>query len=193
MSIHPRAGQLAQQQDLENIPQVVSHYYVKQPDINNLEQRVRFGTSGHRGNATKTSFNEFHIVAICQAIAEYRTEQGFTGPLFLGKDTHALSEPAFATALTVLIANHVPVIIQRDMGYTPTPVISRLIIEHNRHNTDVADGIIITPSHNPPADGGIKYNPPHGGPAEGDVTKVIEKRANDIIARGLLDVKTSDL
>ena len=189
MSVHPRAGQLAQQQDLDNIPQVVSHYYVKQPDINILEQRVSFGTSGHRGNATKVSFNEFHIIAICQAIAEFRQEQGFSGPLFLGKDTHALSEPAFATALSVLIANHIPVVVQTDMGFTPTPVISRLIIEHNRHNASVADGIIITPSHNPPSDGGIKYNPPHGGPAEGDITKKIEKRANDIIARGLLDAK----
>ena len=136
MSVHPRAGQLAQQQDLDNIPQVVSHYYVKQPDINILEQRVSFGTSGHRGNATKISFNEFHIIAICQAIAEFRQEQGFSGPLFMGKDTHALSEPAFATALSVLIANHIPVVVQADLGFTPTPVISRLIIEHNRHSSN---------------------------------------------------------
>lgn len=189
MSVHPHAGKISRPEDRENIAQLVSHYYVKQPDINELTQRVSFGTSGHRGNAHKLSFNEFHIVAICQAVAEYRTEQGYKGPLYLGKDTHALSEPAFLTALSVLIANKVPVVIQADEGYTPTPVISRLIIAHNRVNETKADGLIITPSHNPPSDGGIKYNPPHGGPAEGSVTKIIEKRANDIIARGLLDAK----
>lgn len=123
------------------------------------------------------------------AIAEYRTEQGYKGPLYLGKDTHALSEPAFATALCVLVANNIPVVVQKDMGFTPTPVISRLIIAHNANNDALADGLIITPSHNPPADGGIKYNPPHGGPAEGDVTKLIEKRANDIIHKGLLEAR----
>ncbi|WP_206484137.1 phosphoglucomutase (alpha-D-glucose-1,6-bisphosphate-dependent) [Thalassotalea sp. G2M2-11] len=189
MSVHPMAGKLASAEDRENIPQLVSHYYLKQPDMMEVSQRVTFGTSGHRGCASKSSFNEHHIAAICQAIAEYRTEQGFQGPLFLGKDTHALSEPAFATALTVLIANHVTVAIQSDQGFTPTPVISRLIIEHNKSSEQQADGIIITPSHNPPADGGIKYNPPHGGPAEGEVTAIIEKRANDIIARGMLDVR----
>ncbi|MDG1752294.1 MAG: phosphoglucomutase, partial [Thalassotalea sp.] len=189
MSIHPRAGQVSLPEDRENIAQLVTYYYVKQPDVSIEAQRVSFGTSGHRGNAKKISFNEYHIIAICQAVAEYRTEQGYKGPLFLGKDTHALSEPAFATAISVLIANNVPVVIQSDEGFTPTPVISRLIIDHNKNNDFQADGLIITPSHNPPSDGGIKYNPPHGGPAEGEITKLIEKRANDIIARGMLDAK----
>jgi len=189
MSIHPLAGQISRPEEHENIALLVSHYYLKQPNVKVQAERVTFGTSGHRGNATKISFNEYHILAICQAVAEYRQEQGFTGPLFLGKDTHALSEPAFASALSVLIANNIPVVIQMDEGFTPTPVISRLILVHNQNNTDQADGLIITPSHNPPSDGGIKYNPPHGGPAEGDITQHIEKRANDIIARGLLDVK----
>ncbi|MEW6991206.1 phosphoglucomutase (alpha-D-glucose-1,6-bisphosphate-dependent) [Colwelliaceae bacterium 6441] len=189
MSVHPRAGKVAQAKDRENIAQLVSYYYIKQPDISIEAQRVSFGTSGHRGNAKKISFNEYHIIAICQAVAEYRSEQAYQGPLFLGKDTHALSEPAFLTALSVLIANNVPVVIQSDEGFTPTPVISRLIIAHNKSSELQADGLIITPSHNPPSDGGIKYNPPHGGPAEGEVTKLIEKRANDIIERGLLDAK----
>lgn len=189
MSVHERAGQKATPKDLENIPLIVSQYYLNQPDINMVEQRVSFGTSGHRGSAVKSSFNEHHIIAICQAVAEYRQQQGINGPLFLGKDTHALSEPAFATALSVLIANNVKVVIQQDDGYTPTPVISRLIIVHNRENKAMADGLIITPSHNPPSDGGIKYNPPHGGPAESVITQDIEKRANDIIQRGLLDAK----
>ncbi|OKY26360.1 phosphoglucomutase (alpha-D-glucose-1,6-bisphosphate-dependent) [Thalassotalea sp. PP2-459] len=189
MSVHKNAGQQATPKDLENIPSVVSQYYLNQPDINHVEQRVSFGTSGHRGTSVKHSFNEHHIIAICQAVAEYRQQQGIDGPLFLGKDTHALSEPAFATALSVLIANNVPVIVQQDFGFTPTPVISRLIIVHNREHHTQADGLIITPSHNPPADGGIKYNPPHGGPAEGNITQRIEKRANDIIQRGLLDAK----
>ncbi|GLX80017.1 phosphoglucomutase, alpha-D-glucose phosphate-specific [Thalassotalea insulae] len=192
MSVHPMAGTPAKPEDRENIAQLVSYYYIKQPDISIQGQRVSFGTSGHRGSAAKISFNEYHIAAICQAVAEYRTEQGYQGPLYLGKDTHALSEPAFATAISVLIANKVPVVIQSDQGYTPTPVISRLIIVHNNSHPDQADGMIITPSHNPPSDGGIKYNPPHGGPAEGEVTALIEKRANDIIARGMLDVKQAN-
>jgi phosphoglucomutase len=157
-------------------------------------EQVSFGTSGHRGSASKRSFNEQHIIAICQAIAEYRQQNTIKGPLFLGKDTHALSEPAFANAISVLIANGVNVVVQSDVlsakGFTPTPVISRLIISHNQSNPEnVTDGIIITPSHNPPSDGGIKYNPPHGGPAEGDITKKIELRANEIIIAGLVDVK----
>ncbi|WP_286232858.1 phosphoglucomutase (alpha-D-glucose-1,6-bisphosphate-dependent) [Thalassotalea sediminis] len=191
MSVHKHAGQKASPSDLENIPLVVSHYYLFQPDVKEIAQRVKFGTSGHRGNASNLSFNEHHIIAICQAIAEYRHQEGIDGPLFLGKDTHALSEPAFATALSVLIANNVPVIVQEDLGFTPTPVISRLIVDYNNSNAANADGIIITPSHNPPADGGIKYNPPHGGPAEGEITALIERRANDIIQRGLLDAKQS--
>jgi len=192
MTIHAHAGKPVRPQDRINIGKLVSDYFLLTPDVAITQQRVTFGTSGHRGNASKTSFNEQHIIAICQAVAEHRTEQGLKGPLFLGKDTHALSEPAFSSALSVLIANDVAVIIQDDDGFTPTPVISRLIIAHNKlaKNKDhQADGLIITPSHNPPTDGGIKYNPPHGGPAEGDVTKQIEQRANDLIAASLVDVK----
>ena len=190
MSVHPHAGKAVRPQDRVNLGRLVSDYFLKQPDVNVNEQKVTFGTSGHRGNASLHSFNQQHIAAICQAVAEYRTAQGFKGPLYLGKDTHALSEPAFATALSVLIANNVPVVIQADEGYTPTPVISRLIIVHNKNSSAKADGLIITPSHNPPTDGGIKYNPPHGGPAEGDVTKLIEQRANDIIAQNMQAVNT---
>jgi phosphoglucomutase len=189
MTIHQHAGKPARPEDRINIGRLVSDYFLRTPDTAIAEQRVTFGTSGHRGNASKLSFNESHIEAICQAVAEYRQAQGFKGPLYLGKDTHALSEPAFASAISVLIANNVPVIIQADEGFTPTPVISRLIIVHNKTHSEQADGLIITPSHNPPTDGGIKYNPPHGGPAEGDITKVIEQRANDIIAAGLSAVK----
>jgi len=188
MSIHPHAGKPVRPEDRINIGRLVSDYFLQTPDVNIVEQKVTFGTSGHRGNANLLSFNEQHILAICQAVAEYRTAQGYKGPLFLGKDTHALSEPAFATAIEVLIGNNVPVVIQHDDGFTPTPVISRLIISHNKSNNDQADGLIITPSHNPPTDGGIKYNPPHGGPAEGDVTKLIEKRANELIKGQLAEV-----
>ena len=194
MSIHPFAGKPARPEDRINIGQLVSDYFLQTPDVSLAAEQVSFGTSGHRGSASKRSFNEQHIVAICQAIAEYRQQNAIKGPLFLGKDTHALSEPAFANAISVLIANGVNVVVQSDAlsakGFTPTPVISRLIISHNKSNTEnVADGIIITPSHNPPSDGGIKYNPPHGGPAEGDITKKIELRANEIIIAGLVDVK----
>lgn len=189
MAIHPHAGKAVRPEDRINIGRLVSDYFLQTPDITIAEQKVTFGTSGHRGNASNLSFNENHIEAICQAVAEYRQAQGFQGPLYLGKDTHALSEPAFASAISVLIANNVPVVIQNDEGFTPTPVISRLIIAHNKVQSSQADGLIITPSHNPPTDGGIKYNPPHGGPAEGAITKVIEQRANDIIANDLLDVK----
>jgi len=191
MTVHHHAGKPARPEDRINIGRLVSDYFLQIPDVNIVEQRVSFGTSGHRGAATKLSFNENHIVAICQAVAEYRQAQGFEGPLFLGKDTHALSEPAFANAISVLIANNVPVVIQADEGFTPTPVISRLIINHNKLNKEQADGLIITPSHNPPTDGGIKYNPPHGGPAEGEITKVIEQRANDILASNLKDVNST--
>ena len=182
MSIHPFAGKPVRPEDRINIARIVADYYTLTPDVSNDEQKVTFGTSGHRGNASKVSFNEAHIKAICQAVAEYRKQQNISGPLFLGKDTHALSEPAFTTALSVLIANGVEVIIQSDEKFTPTPVISRLIIEHNKTSKTQADGLIITPSHNPPSDGGIKYNPPHGGPAEGEITKEIELRANELIA-----------
>jgi len=190
MSIHSHAGQPARAQDRINIGRLVSDYYTKTPDVKNIEHRVSFGTSGHRGSAFINSFNEQHISAICQAISEYRAAQKFTGPMYIGKDTHALSEPAFITAICVLVANGVPVVIQQDEGFTPTPVISRLIINHNKSQSTVSDGLIITPSHNPPRDGGIKYNPPHGGPAEGDITKFIENRANDIIANNMKDVKS---
>lgn len=189
MAIHPCAGKPVRPEDRINIGKLITDYFLLTPDVNLAEQSVTFGTSGHRGNASQLSFNEQHILAICQAVAEYRLEQGLLGPLYLGKDTHALSEPAFASALSVLIANKVPVIIQQDHGFTPTPVISRLIIVHNQTQNDTADGLIITPSHNPPTDGGIKYNPPHGGPAEGEITQKIEHRANEIIASGMTAVK----
>ncbi|WP_019029906.1 phosphoglucomutase (alpha-D-glucose-1,6-bisphosphate-dependent) [Colwellia piezophila] len=194
MSIHPFAGKPARPEDRINIGQLVSDYFLQTPNVSLATEKVTFGTSGHRGSASKRSFNEHHIIAICQAIAEFRRENNIFGPLFLGKDTHALSEPAFASAISVLIANGVNVVVQNDAlsgrGFTPTPVISRLIITHNKTNADkVADGLIITPSHNPPSDGGIKYNPPHGGPAEGGITKKIEQRANEIITAGLVDIK----
>ncbi len=194
MSIHPFAGKPVRPQDRINIGQLVSDYFLQKPDVRLATEQVSFGTSGHRGNASKRSFNEPHIVAICQAVAEYRQENKIGGPLFLGKDTHALSESAFASAISVLIANDVNVVIQSDAlsgtGFTPTPVISRLIICHNKSSAEnIADGLIITPSHNPPSDGGIKYNPPHGGPAEGSITKKIELRANELIVEGLADVK----
>jgi len=188
MTVHHHAGKLARPEDRINLGRLVSDYFLQQPDVSIVEQKVIFGTSGHRGAASKLSFNEHHILAICQAVVEYRKDQGFKGPLFLGKDTHALSEPAFASALSVLIANGIPVIIQQDEGFTPTPVISRLIINHNKFNMAKADGLIITPSHNPPSDGGIKYNPPHGGPAEGQITKQIEQRANTILSENLKDI-----
>ena len=192
MTIHSHAGKPVRPEDRINIGQLVSDYFLKTPDVTITSQQVSFGTSGHRGASTKTSFNEYHLLAICQAVAEYRASQNITGPLYLGKDTHALSEPAFASAISVLIANGVNVVIQNDAlsgcGFTPTPVISRLIISHNKVNDLKADGLIITPSHNPPTDGGIKYNPPHGGPAEGDITKRIEQRANQLIENGLVEV-----
>lgn len=189
MATHPRAGQKALQEDLHNIPQLVSNYYLLQPEAGNSEQKVQFGTSGHRGSSDKTTFNENHILAIAQAVAEVRASKGVTGPLYVGKDTHALSEPAFTSVIEVLIANGVTVICQENQGYTPTPGISHAILTHNLANADKADGIVITPSHNPPQDGGIKYNPTHGGPAEGELTQAIEDRANEIIAAGMADVK----
>jgi phosphoglucomutase len=176
---------------LENIPALCAAYYNVSPDLTDPAQRVSFGTSGHRGVATSGSFNLAHIQAICQAVAEYRAAQGITGPMYIGKDTHALSEPAFQTALSVLIANKVTVRIDAELGYTPTPVISQAILRHNAApaGTGLADGLIITPSHNPPSDGGIKYNPPHGGPADTDATGWIEQRANALIAEGLTAVR----
>jgi phosphoglucomutase len=190
MSIHALAGQIVPASFLENIPALCASYYNLKPDMTNPAQRVSFGTSGHRGVATDASFNEQHIMAICQATAEYRRNQGITGPMFVGKDTHALSEPAFRTAIQVLTANEVVVMVQAGAGYTPTPVISHAILQYNKQSTaDKADGLIITPSHNPPSDGGIKYNPPHGGPADSDATGWIEKRANQLITDKLADVR----
>jgi phosphoglucomutase len=177
------------QQDLHNIPALVSNYFLIQPEADNTAQSVQFGTSGHRGSADKATFNENHILAIAQAVAEVRAEKGTTGPLFVGKDTHALSEPAFATVVEVLVANGVHVIAQVDNGYTPTPGISHAILTHNLMSDKKADGIVITPSHNPPQDGGIKYNPTHGGPAEAELTQAIEDRANEIISNEMKDVK----
>ncbi|TFH91928.1 phosphoglucomutase (alpha-D-glucose-1,6-bisphosphate-dependent) [Vibrio ouci] len=193
MAMHPRAGQKAQQQDLHNIPALVANYFLLQPDPKNPDHKVEFGTSGHRGTADKSTFNEHHILAIAQAVAEVRAEKGTTGPLFVGKDTHALSEPAFSTVVEVLIANGVEVIVQQDNGYTPTPGVSHAILTHNLKRDDKADGIVITPSHNPPQDGGIKYNPTHGGPAEGELTQAIQDRANVLIAEGLQGVKRMPL
>lgn len=189
---HPLAGQPAPADFLTDIPALLAAY-ANTPDSNDPAQRVAFGTSGHRGSALAGSFNEAHILAITQAICEYRALQGIAGPLFLGKDTHALSGPAQRTALSVLAANGVLTRYQADDGYTPTPVISRAILEHNRqHPGDTADGIVITPSHNPPRDGGIKYNPPNGGPADTDVTGWIEKRANALMADGNREVRRLD-
>jgi phosphoglucomutase len=190
MSLHPLAGQTAPAAMLPNIAQLMAAYYSLSPDVAVTSQQVSFGTSGHRGGALLKSFNEAHILAIVQAVAEYRKQQGFSGPLFLGKDTHALSEAAFVTALQVLIANGVESRIQQDGGFTPTPVISHAILAYNKgRTTDLADGLIITPSHNPPEDGGIKYNPPHGGPADTDATDWIEKRANALLASQLAGVQ----
>ncbi|EIT6975611.1 phosphoglucomutase (alpha-D-glucose-1,6-bisphosphate-dependent) [Vibrio vulnificus] len=193
MAMHPRAGQKALQEDLHNIPALVANYFLLQPDPTNSAHKVEFGTSGHRGCADKSTFNEHHILAIAQVVAEVRAEQGTTGPLFVGKDTHALSEPAFSTVVEVLIANGVTVIVQEQNGYTPTPGISHAILTYNLQHEEKADGIVITPSHNPPQDGGIKYNPTHGGPAEGELTQRIENRANVLIAEGLQGVKRMPL
>ncbi|KPJ96640.1 MAG: phosphoglucomutase [Gammaproteobacteria bacterium SG8_11] len=189
MPIHELAGKPAPIAILENIPRLISAYYTRKPDPDEAGQRVSFGTSGHRGSSTKNSFNENHILAICQAIIEYRKSHDIGGPLFLGMDTHALSEPAFVSAVEVFAANQVQLMIQKGFGYTPTPVISHAILSYNRgRTTGLADGVVITPSHNPPNDGGIKYNPPNGGPADTDTTKVIESRANEIRKNNLKDV-----
>ena len=183
MSTHPLAGKPAPRSMLVNVPRLIAAYYATTPDPDVAEQRVAFGTSGHRGSSLKGSFNETHILATTQAICLYRMAQGVDGPLYLGKDTHALSEPAFMTALEVLAANGVEVMVDAEGGYTPTPVISHAILAYNRRRTShLADGIVITPSHNPPEDGGFKYNPPYGGPADTAVTDWIEKKANEFLA-----------
>ena len=181
MSVSPLAGKPAPPSMLVNIARLVTAYYTNHPDPAEKAHLVEFGTSGHRGSSFRNSFNEDHILAITQAICEYRKAKGITGPLFLGKDTHALSEPSFATAIEVLAANQVHVLVQPDSGYTPTPVISHAILVHNRRGNGTADGIVITPSHNPPEDGGFKYNPPDGGPADTAVTASIQDRANELL------------
>src|SRR5580658_9370011 len=191
MAVNPMAGKPAPAAMLVNVARLVCAYYSDAPDPAVPDQRVAFGTSGHRGSSFQRSFNEAHILAISQAIVMYRTQQGITGPLFLGMDTHALSEPAFISALEVLGANGVTVMVpDQYTDYTPTPVISHAIITYNRGRTSgLADGIVITPSHNPPDSGGFKYNPPNGGPADSDVTKWIESRANDLLQSGAGTVK----
>ena len=190
MPVNPRAGQPPLPSDLTDIPRLVTAYYTEKPDAGVKEQQVSFGTSGHRGSSLRGSFNEAHILAITQAICEHRATSGVSGPLFLAKDTHALSEPAFATALEVLAANGVEIMVDLDLGYTPTPSLSHAILTHNRAGAGrQADGIVITPSHNPPTDGGFKYNPPSGGPADTAVTKAIQDRANAILAGGLREVR----
>ena len=190
MAANPRAGQPAQPEDLIDVAQVVTAYYTVEPDPDNVDQQVVFGTSGHRGSSLDAAFNEAHILATTQAIAEYRAGQGTTGPLFIGRDTHALSEPAWASALEVLAANDVVAMIDSADRYTPTPAVSHAILTFNRDREgDLADGIVVTPSHNPPRDGGFKYNPPNGGPADTDATSVIAKRANEILRDGLKAVK----
>jgi phosphoglucomutase len=191
--MNERAGTPAQDSDLIDVDALVAAYYALKPDAAVPEQRVVFGTSGHRGSSLSTSFNEDHIIATTQAIVEYRAGQRITGPLFIGADTHALSAPAYTTALEVLVANGVRVLVDEFDDYVPTPALSHAILAYNRAgHEDLADGIVVTPSHNPPSDGGFKYNPPHGGPADSDATSWIANRANELITAGLNDVKKSE-
>src|SRR5687768_5462080 len=188
----PRAGQPAEARDLIDVAHLVTAYYTGVPDPENVDQQVAFGTSGHRGTSLKTSFNETHIAATTQAICDYRREQGYDGPLFIGRDTHALSEPSWATALEVLVANDVTVLVDDRDGFTPTPAVSHAILRANGGRTSgagISDGIVVTPSHNPPQDGGFKYNPPHGGSADSDATSVIAARANELIRGNIAGVR----
>jgi phosphoglucomutase len=190
MSVHPRAGRPAQPSDLVDVPHLLTAYYTEHPDPAVAEQQVAFGTSGHRGSSLRTAFNEDHIVATSQAICEYRAAHGTDGPLYLARDTHALSEPAMVSALEVFAANEVTVLSDSRDGYTPTPALSLAILMHNRgRSAGLADGVVVTPSHNPPPDGGFKYNPPSGGPADTDATRWIQDRANDLLRAGLAGVK----
>jgi phosphoglucomutase len=190
MVAHKLAGKRAPRELLTNIPRLLSAYYTYKPDIINPHNLVAFGTSGHRGSSFKNSFNEDHVLAICQSICELRKSGNITGPLYVGKDTHALSEAAFFTAIEVFAANDIDIMIQTGSGYTPTPVISHSILTYNQNRTSgLADGVVITPSHNPPDDGGFKYNPPTGGPADTETTNIIQDRANEILMQGLKDVK----
>ncbi|WP_368491744.1 phosphoglucomutase (alpha-D-glucose-1,6-bisphosphate-dependent) [Pseudomonas sp. Hg5Tf] len=193
MKLSPLAGKPAPASVLVDIPRLLTAYYTGQPDASIASQRVAFGTSGHRGSSLDLSFNENHVLAISQAICLYRQAQGIDGPLFVGADTHALSTPAAASALQVLAANGVQVMLSKDDEYTPTPAVSHAIICYNRgRSSGLADGIVITPSHNPPQSGGFKYNPPNGGPADSDVTKWIEAKANELLANGLKDIQCMD-
>ena len=190
MALNPLAGKPAPRDILVNVPRLISAYYTYKPDPSDPANQVAFGTSGHRGSSLKNSFNEDHILAISQALCEHRQAKGITGPLFVGMDTHALSEPAQATAVEVFAANGVTVMIQAGLGYTPTPVISHAILTTNRgRSSGLADGVVITPSHNPPDDGGFKYNPPDGGPADTSTTKAVQDRANEIMRNGMKDVR----
>ncbi len=190
MSVHELAGKTAPRELLVNVPRLISAYYTRKPHPDNPAHLVAFGTSGHRGSSLKHSFNEDHILAICQAICDLRRSRGITGPLYVGMDTHALSEPALRTAITVFAANRLDIMIQTGLGYTPTPVISHAILTYNRGRTSgLADGVVITPSHNPPEDGGFKYNPPAAGPADTGTTNLIQDRANEIMRNGLKAVK----
>lgn len=198
MSLHPLAGKPAPYELLVNVPRLISAYYTGEPDPADPAQRVAFGTSGHRGSSFKGSFNESHILAISQAICEFRQAQGISGPLFIGMDTHALSEPALASAIEVFAGNEQEIMVDagtgRGLGYTPTPVISHAILNYNRGRADgLADGVVITPSHNPPDDGGFKYNPPNGGPADTTTTKAMQARANEILRNDLREVKRMSL
>jgi len=190
MDAHKLAGKRVPRELLTNIPRLLAAYYTYKPDIKNPHNLVSFGTSGHRGSSFKNSFNEDHVLAICQSICELRKFGNITGPLYVGKDTHALSEAAFFTAIEVFAANDIDIMIQTGSGYTPTPVISHAILTYNQNRTSgLADGVVITPSHNPPDDGGFKYNPPTGGPADTETTNIIQDRANEILMQGLKDVK----
>src|SRR5215471_1554605 len=190
VKLSPLAGKPAPKEILVDVSRLERDYFERHPDPNDPTQQVSFGTSGHRGSSFTASFTESHILAITQAICEYRRQEGTDGPLFLGKDTHALSEPAFATALEVLAANSVEVMVDQELGYTPTPALSHAILTYNNGRKDgFADGIVITPSHNPPEDGGFKYNPPSGGPADTNVTKWIQERANAYLIAGLREVR----
>ncbi|HLF22302.1 MAG TPA: alpha-D-glucose phosphate-specific phosphoglucomutase, partial [Burkholderiales bacterium] len=190
MAIHSLAGKAAPSEILIDVRALAETYYARKPDVDNPQQLVSFGTSGHRGSPLDGTLNEAHILAITQAICEYRSSKNISGPLYMGKDTHAVSGPAQKSALEVLAANGVETIIQRDDGYTPTPSISRAILVYNRgKKAGLADGVVVTPSHNPPADGGFKYNPPEGGPADTDITDWIQQRANDLLRGGNCAVK----
>jgi phosphoglucomutase len=190
LSVHPRAGQLAAPEDLVDVPRLVTAYYAEHPDPGVPAQQVAFGTSGHRGSSLRNAFNEDHILAMSQAICDYRNAQGVDGPLFLARDTHALSQPATVSALEVFAANDVTVLVDSRDGFTPTPALSHAILTHNRRRSSgQADGVVVTPSHNPPEDGGYKYNPPHGGPADSDATGWIQDRANALILGGLTEVR----